>query len=61
MKVDVIWIILESKLRWRTPLQATGYVRATALIITEIIQNQVFSFAYMLLFLPCFPDFQHSF
>jgi len=30
-----------SKLRWRTPLQATGYVRATALIITEIIQNQV--------------------
>jgi hypothetical protein len=21
----------ESKLRWRTPLQATGYVRATAL------------------------------
>jgi hypothetical protein len=23
-------MFLQSKLRWRTPLQATGYVRATA-------------------------------
>jgi hypothetical protein len=23
----------KSKLRWRTPLQATGYVRATAIVV----------------------------
>jgi hypothetical protein len=47
-------------LRWRTPLQATGYVRAIALVVM-VIQNQEFSFADMLLFPPGFPDFQHSF
>jgi hypothetical protein len=26
-----------------------------------VVQNQVFSYAYMLLFLPGLPDFQHSF
>ena len=52
--------IQESKLRWRTPLQATGYVRATAVFLV-VIKNRIFSFADMLLFLPRFPDFQHSF
>ena len=26
---------IKSKLRWRTPPQATGYVRATALVVME--------------------------
>ena len=52
--------MFRSNLRWRTPLQATGYVRATAMIVMAI-KNRVFSFADMLLFLPCFPDFQHIF
>jgi hypothetical protein len=26
---------IESKLRWRTPLQATGYVRDTAIVVME--------------------------
>ena len=50
----------KSNLHWRTPLQATGYVRATALVVMAI-KNRVLAFADMLLFLPCFPDFQHSF
>jgi len=50
----------QPKLRRRTPLQATVYVRATALVVSAI-KNRVFSFADMLLFLPCFLDFQHSF
>ena len=29
------WIVFESKLRWRTPPQATGYVRATAIVVME--------------------------
>jgi len=54
-----LWV-LESKLRWRTPLLAAGYAHATALVVMAI-KNRVFTFADMLLFLPCFPDFQHSF
>ena len=50
----------QSKFRWRTPLQATGYVSAPALVVSAI-KNRVFSFADMVLFLHCFPDFQHSF
>jgi hypothetical protein len=42
------------KLCWRTPLLAAGC--ATALVVMAI-KNRVFSFADMLLFLPCFPDF----
>ena len=30
-------------------------------LVVMAIKNRVFSFADMLLFLPCFPDFQHSF
>jgi len=52
--------LAQSKLRWRTPLQATGYVSATTLDVVAI-KNRVFTFADMLLFLPCFPDFQHRF
>ena len=50
---------IKSKLHCRTPLQATGYVRATTLVVMAI-KNRVFSFADMLLFRPCFPDFQHA-
>jgi hypothetical protein len=39
------------------PLQATGYVRVIVLVVVAI-KNWVFSFADMLLFLPCLPDFQ---
>jgi len=33
-------------LLWHTPLQATGYIRTIDLVIMEISQNQLFSFAY---------------
>jgi hypothetical protein len=47
-------------LRWRTPLQATGYVRASDLVVM-VIKNQVFSSTYMLLSLVSigYPDFHY--
>jgi len=50
----------KSKLRWRTPLQATGYVRATALVL-RLLKIEYFHLLICFFFLLGFPDFEHSF
>lgn len=42
------------------PATSNGACHATALNIKRIIQKQISLFAYLILFLPDFPDFQPS-